>query len=124
MKKTLSFALMAIFILGLGVSLGAIAPQAQAGITIPTGTGLPEPTTVSGFGPVVDVVASVLRWILGLFLLLAIISFVISGIMYLFSFGDPRMAEKAKSAFTYSIIAVAAVGGSLIIVQTIDLLLS
>ncbi|HHX58474.1 MAG TPA: hypothetical protein GX706_01770, partial [Candidatus Moranbacteria bacterium] len=60
-------------------------------------------------------------WILAVFLILALISFVVTGLQYIFSFGGS--IENAKNNLMYSIIAVLVVGGALIIVNTIDKLL-
>jgi Type IV secretion system pilin len=95
------------------------------GITIPTNTGLPEPPdNTGGVGPVADVIFYFVGWILTIFLLLAVISFVITGIQYLLAFGDTYKAETAKRNFTYSVIAVAVVGGALVIIVTVEQILS
>ena len=100
-----------------------VAPVARS-ISLPTNSGLPNPTDTTRQGPVVQVVGNVLSWILTVFLLLAIISFVVTGIQYLFSFGNTFSAENAKRNFVYSTIAIAIVGGALIITYTIERLLT
>jgi hypothetical protein len=98
---------------------------ANAQIVVPGNTGLPEPTDrTGGAGPVMDVVFYFVSWVLSLFMLLAVIGFVITGIQYLMTFGDYQRAETAKRNFTYSVIAVAVVGGALVIIRTIDWILS
>ena len=94
-----------------------------SGIVIPGGTGLPDPDDHTGEGPVVQVIANVLSWILTVFLLLAVISFVVTGIQYILAFGSSYGIEKAKNNFVYSIIAVSVVGGAMIILYTINMLL-
>ncbi|HHX58864.1 MAG TPA: hypothetical protein GX706_03815 [Candidatus Moranbacteria bacterium] len=91
-------------------------------IPLPTDSGLPMPSNTSGAGPVVDVLITVMKWILTVFLILALISFVVTGLQYIFSFGGS--IQNAKNNLMYSIIAVLVVGGALIIVTTIDALLS
>ncbi len=89
-------------------------------IKIPENTGLPEADT-SGSGPIVNVLITVMNWILAVFLVLALISFVITGFQFMFSFGGS--IENAKKNLMYSIIAVLVVGGALIIINTINRLL-
>lgn len=122
-KKFLS----ALFIATLALSFGFLAFSTSstfaAGITIPEGTGLPDPTDTTGQGPVVQLAVNVMKWILSIFTLLAVISFVFAGIKFLTSMGDTYKAEEAKKALVYSIIGVAVVGGSLILIYTVDFLL-
>ncbi|MEA1926355.1 MAG: hypothetical protein U9M90_03925 [Patescibacteria group bacterium] len=97
------------------------------GITVPANTGLPDPADPPGYagaGPVIAVIFNFLGWILAVFILLAVISFVITGIQYFMAMGDQYKAETAKRNFTYSIIAVAVAGAGLILIRTIDYLLS
>lgn len=97
-----------------------IAVAQNQGIQLPQNTGLPEPNN-SGAGPIVNVLTTVMNWILAVFLILALISFVVTGIQYIFSFGGS--IENAKNNFWYSVIAVLIVAGALVIVNTIDNLL-
>jgi hypothetical protein len=94
-----------------------------AGITIPPGTGLPDPADTTGQGPVVQVAVTVMKWLLSIFTLLAVISFVYTGIKFLTSMGDTYKADEARKSLVYSIIGVAVVGGALILVYTVDALL-
>ncbi len=84
-------------------------------IKIPDNTGLPDP---GGKDPIITVLISVTKWILAMFLVLAIISFVITGFQFMFSFGGS--IDNAKKNFMYSIIAVLVVGGALIIIKFIS----
>ena len=110
-------------VFGFGLVGFSAASVSAAGITIPTGTGLPNVTDTTGQGPVVQVVLNFMAWLLGIFMLLAVIAFVVTGIQYLTSMGDPYKAEGAKKAFIYSVTGVAAVGGALVLINTIDALL-
>lgn len=98
----------------------------NAQIVIPATTGLPDPGDAPGFagsGPVIAVIFYFLNWFLSVFMLLAVISFVVSGIQYLMATGDQSRAEFAKRNFLYSTLAIAVVGGGLIIIRTIDWIL-
>jgi Type IV secretion system pilin len=87
------------------------------GIEIPTGTGLPDPA-----GGIKIILASFLNWILTIFFILALIAFVVTGILYLVSMGNSHgeQVESAKNWFKYSILAVVIVGSSLLILRFID----
>ncbi len=94
--------------------LVAIIARAQ-GIQVPTSgeTGLPD-------GSVSGVLNAVLNWLLMIFVIVATISFVVTGLQFIFSFGGASGSEaQAKKNFTYTIIAIFIVGGSLIILKTI-----
>lgn len=65
----------------------------------------------------------VLNFFLEIFGIIAIISIIISGVLYLVSAGDENRIEKAKKMFLYSIIGIVAALGGMIIVKTISGLL-
>jgi len=68
---------------------------AQAtGITLPTGTGLPEP--IDPNDPIIPILISFTSWLLTIFLILAVLAFIITGLMYLFSMGDARSQNLEK----------------------------
>lgn len=73
--------------------------RAADGVTFPTSSGLAS-------GNLKDIISSATKWILGIFGFLAIISFVISGIMYLTASGDDDQQKKAKNQMQWSIIGV------------------
>ncbi|MCX6766986.1 MAG: hypothetical protein NT170_04430 [Candidatus Moranbacteria bacterium] len=64
-----------------------------------TGTGLSS-TSLS------DIISKFALWILGIFGFIAVIGFVISGLIYLTSAGDEDAQERAKRAMIYSITGV------------------
>lgn len=110
MKKFISSIFL--FLISIFVSL-----PVQADITIPTGTGLPDPS-----GGILDILMNFTSWLLTIFLILAVLAFVITGVMYLLAMGDSRSQnlENAKQYFKYAIIAVAIVGGSYIIIMSVN----
>lgn len=83
---------------------------------------LPDPGPSQGH-PIAEVLTRVLNWLLAVFGALAIISFIIAGILYLTAQGDPRTLERAKKALVWGIIGVAVGLAGLVIVRTIDALL-
>lgn len=87
------------------------------GIEIPSDTGLPDPS-----GGILAIVKNFLNWLLTIFLILAVIAFVITGIQYLLAMGNARSntLESAKKNFNYSLLAVIIVGAGLIILKAID----
>jgi len=105
--KKISFWLPFLLLLVLG-----LITQAQ-GITIPDNTGLPD-------GSIAGVLTTTLNWLLMIFVIIATISFVITGLQFIFSFGGASGSEaQAKKNFSYTIIAIFIVGGSLIILKTV-----
>lgn len=89
-----------------------------AGIQVPTTTGLPS-------GDIMGVLQKVLDWLEGVFLTLSLIAFVIVGLMYLFSLGNANSSAhtNAKAYLNQAITALLIVGGSYILITTIDFLL-
>lgn len=88
------------------------------GIELPTGTGLTD-------RPILDIIVTVLTWLIRVFLLLAFIAFVITGLQFLLATGNAYSgaAQNAKQNFGYAIMALVVVGSSYIIMLTIDKLL-
>ena len=70
-------------------------------------------------GSIIDIVASIMQWILVIFGFVAIIGFVISGIIYLTSAGDDERIETAKRAMNYSIIGVIVALSGLVIIYAV-----
>jgi hypothetical protein len=88
------------------------------GICFPTNTNLPDPS-----GGILQIITNLLYWFLGIFGILAIIAFVISGIQYILSAGDEKMIDTAKRSMKWSIVGVAIALAGLVIVYAIDALL-
>lgn len=87
------------------------------GVALPTNVGLPG-------GSLTGVVSNFTNWILGIFGFLAIISFLVSGIMYLLSAGDDKAQEKAKKQMTWSIMGVVIGLAGLVVIYAVDMLLN
>jgi len=81
------------------------------GVCIPTNTGLSDT-------PVQEIISSVLTWILG------IISFVISGILYLTAAGSVDQEKRAKKAMVMSIIGVIIGISGLVIIYAVSKMLN
>ncbi len=104
-----------LFLLLIPIFLFATTIAQAQGIQVPTSgeTGLPD-------GSVAEVLNTILNWLLMIFVIIATISFVVTGLQFIFSFGGASGSEaQAKKNFTYTIIAIFIVGGSLIILKTI-----
>jgi len=91
--------------------------EQKGGVCFPTNTGLPN-TEVK------NVISNVMTWLLGIFGFLGIISFVISGIMYLTAAGSVDQEKRAKKAMTMSIIGVIVGISGLVIIYAIDKILN
>ncbi|NTW14766.1 MAG: hypothetical protein HGA38_00160 [Candidatus Moranbacteria bacterium] len=72
------------------------------GVCVPSAssTGLPDTAADT-------VVINIMNWLLGMLGLLAMIMFVVSGIMYLTAGGDEKRTESAKNNIKYAVIGVA-----------------
>jgi len=107
-----SFAIKTLAILcGSGMALAA-----KADVALPTSVGLPS-------GTLTTVISNLTNWLLGIFGFLAIISFLVSGIMYFLAAGDDKAQEKAKNQMTWSIMGVVIGLVGLIVVYAVDALL-
>ena len=70
-----------------------------------------------------SIVIYFLKWLLGIVGVLAVIGFVISGIMYITAAGDDDKISQAKSMMTYSIIGISVALLGLVIVQAISFII-
>lgn len=66
------------------------------------------------------VIFTVLQWLLLIFTFLAVISFVVSGIMFFVAGGDTTRAEKARKAVQYSIIGIVAGLSGYVVITFVD----
>jgi hypothetical protein len=98
------------------LSMLALVFPASADVALPTNVGLPSGTLSS-------VISNLTNWLLGIFGFLAIISFLVSGIMYFLAAGDDKAQEKAKNQMTWSIMGVVIGLIGLIVVYAVDALL-
>lgn len=72
-----------------------------AGVCMPSR----ELTGLSDAG-VLDILAAILSWMFALFSILSIMAFIVSGIQYLSSTGDPGIIEVAKRNATWSLVGI------------------
>lgn len=98
-------------------ALFSFAFFANADVALPTNVGLPS-------GTLTTVISNLTNWLLGIFGFLAIISFLVSGIMYFLAAGDDKAQEKAKNQMTWSIMGVVIGLVGLIVVYAVDSLLN
>ncbi len=87
------------------------------GVCYPTNTGLSNATITS-------ILENLFSWMMGLFTLLAVAAFVISGIQYLTAAGSQDMMETAKRNSIYSIIGILVGLSGFVIVKAIAAALS
>ena len=80
-------------------SLFFVPVAALAQFNPPAGTNLPS-------APIFDIIRNVMLWLLAILGFIAVIGFVISGIMYLVAAGDEDRQASAKRAMYYSITGV------------------
>jgi len=85
---------------GFGISVGSGGSGGMHGGGLSNNSyGLPG-------GSIFGIIEGILYWLLGILSVVAVIGFIISGIMYLTAAGDETQAGKAKKAMMYSIIGV------------------
>ncbi|QQS61717.1 MAG: hypothetical protein IPN70_02190 [Candidatus Moraniibacteriota bacterium] len=89
-----------------------------SGVCVPTETGLSEGADPAN--PIWSVLDTFLKWILSIFGIIAIIAFVVSGIMYLTSGGDENQIDSAKRYMIWSIVGVITALSGLIIIYAVD----
>ncbi len=83
-------------------------------VTLPGGSFAPGP---------IWILLSLFLWLLKIFMILGVISFVIAGIVFLVSTVNPELRERAKNIVTYSIIAIIiGFSGILILVTILSIL--
>jgi hypothetical protein len=101
---------------GNGWSIG-IGSGSGAGAGAWSNYGLPA-------GSVFGIIQNILFWLTAIIGIVAIIGFIISGILYLVASGDETQAEKAKKAMTYSIIGVIVGLSGFVVLQAVSYMLS
>jgi len=113
---------------GIASALAFMPLMAGAATPTPVGFGV-DTDHVGGSGTGLtnesfyDLISRILNWLLGLTGILAVIGFVISGILYLTAAGDEDQVEKAKSVMMYSIIGLVVALIGLIVVNALSGLL-
>lgn len=108
-KKTLGTIVSTILLFPMSV----LAVDGEGGWQIGDDYGLPS-GTISG------ILEGLLNWLLGIFAVLGIIGFVISGIMYLVSAGDEDGIARAKKAMIYSLIGIIVGLSGIILIAAVD----
>ena len=83
-----------------------------------TGGGMAEALTIK------DIATNVLTMLLSIVGIIAIISLVIAGSMYMTAYGDEKRIETAKKMGTYAIIGIIVALGSLVAVEQIKILIT
>ncbi len=88
-----------------------------SGVCFPGGTGLSDKS-------VLQILTTLISWLLAIFGLIALLGFIISGLQYLTSAGDEGQAETAKRNMQYAIIGVIVALSGWIVIQAVDRLLN
>lgn len=99
-----------------GTALALTAPVAAMAQFVPpteTDTGL-QSTSIT------QIIITAMKWMLGLIGFLAIIAFVIAGILYLTAAGNEDQAGKAKKAMLYAILGIVVALIGLIIITAVQ----
>ncbi len=99
-------------------------PKAAASDNCDTVAGICFPKTELPKQSVEGILSNFLKWLLGIFSVLAIISFTIAGIQYFLAAGDEGQAKNAKKNMQLSIIGVLVAFSALVIIYAIGNFLS
>ncbi len=94
----------------------------DAGWSVVKGVCVPASATVGNLSdkPLGDIVSNMGNFILGVAGVIAILGFLISGILYFTAAGDEEKAKTAKQALWYSLIGAVISLGALVIMNVID----
>jgi heme/copper-type cytochrome/quinol oxidase subunit 2 len=103
-----------LFVTNAQVALGAGWNKSDYDTSV---TGLPRASSL------MDIIKNITLWILGIFGFVAVIGFVISGIMYLVAAGDEDRQQQAKRAMIYSITGVIVGLAGLVVIYAADTML-
>ena len=110
MKKIILVVISAFLLLLANVALAQWSTGTYAGYGLPTGS-------------IYNIIMSVMKWLLSIFGFIAIVGFVISGIMYLTAAGDEDQQKKAKKQMYWSITGVIVGIVGLVIIYAVDAML-
>jgi len=113
MTKKIKKLFLSIFFIVFVFLYGEVAIAAS--YTLPTNTGLPNSS-----GGIRGVLNNILVWLLSIFGVIAIISFVISGIQYFLSAGDEKSMQAAKRNATYSILGIIVALSAFVVIRAVD----
>ncbi len=99
-------------------TLGLSAPMLALGAYVePSNTNLPG-------GSITGIITNIMQWILALIGVIAVIAFVIAGILYLTAAGDEDRMQQAKRAMIYAIVGVIVALIGLVILRAVYAMLT
>ncbi len=112
-------------VIGLAIALGAptFLKTIQAILGGNSNTGGNADSWVSNSLTLQQVAVNVLNLLLSLLGVIAMISMIIGGLMYLTAAGDERRLDKGKEIFKYSILGVVAALSAVVVISQINILL-
>jgi len=111
-------------VVGFAIAIAAPTFLKQIKETLGGGSGADANAMINGALTIKDVAIQVLNFLLSVVGIIAIISLIVGGIMYLTSYGDEERIEKAKTMVTYSIIGIVIAFGAVVIVTQISKLIT
>jgi hypothetical protein len=117
-QNTLTFA-----IVGLALAVAGPSFLREIKTIVLGGPDAAMPTTLEQAPTLTAIVVRTLRFLLSIIGILAIISLLIGGIMYIFAAGSADVAKRATKTITYSLLGVAVAGLALILVSRVATLL-
>lgn len=115
--KSIAYASIAAVLAFPALALAQFTPQ---GVQDPGVVGLNTGLASNSF---YGIIRNMLMYLLGIIGVLAVVGFVIAGIMYITAAGDEDRVENAKKMLTYSIIGLAVALLGLVILVAIDFII-
>ena len=85
-------------------------------------TSIAQAGTISDATPIATILQNILNFLLSIIGVLAIISLVVAGLLYLTAAGDQKRIDTAKKAFFYAVIGIIVAFGALVIVSQLGAL--
>ena len=107
--------------------LGALIIFTVIGFSFPVAyaaEGVKFPTTGLSEKKIEEILTNLLNWLLGVVGVIALIGFVVSGIIYLISAGNDEMITKAKKYMLYCLVGITVALASYVVVKAIDTILN
>ena len=121
MKKMFMYAFVTMLALAPVAAFGQVGPgtgwEGAGTAIVGTSSGLESTATVSG------VLGFIITWLLYILGGIAVLAFIIAGIMYITAGGDEAKVEKAKGIIVYSIIGIVVALLGLVILRMITSLI-
>lgn len=119
--KIIFTSLLFLFLFSFFIIPAVLAVECKTGFEPQAGVCFPIKSVIGlSDASVNDIIKNLMNWILGIFGLLAIIAFVVSGIQYLTSAGEEKSVETAKRNMKWAAVGVIVALSGYVIIKAVD----